>query len=107
MSRLRGFGGLRLAACICAALLILLVVVEWWFASVSEAAPGGGELDSPADAPAGDTVARPASGTARDWEIAREHFTWAVAQPPGTFPRFGDLLARIGDHVERAVDEGG
>ena len=40
---------------------------------------------------------RPAAGTARDWEIAREHFAWAVAQPPGTFPRFGDLLARIGE----------
>ena len=40
---------------------------------------------------------RPASGTARDWEIAREHFAWAVAQPPGTFPRFGDLLAGIGE----------
>jgi len=40
---------------------------------------------------------RPASGTARDWEIAREHFTWAATQPPGAFPRFGDLLARIGE----------
>ena len=97
MSRLRRFGGLRLAACVCAALLILLVVVEWWFASVSEGAPGGGEPESPADAPAGDTVARPASGTARDWEIAREHLTWAAAQPPGAFPRFGDLVARIGE----------
>ena len=97
MSRLRGIGGLRLAACVCAALLILLVVVEWRFAPVSEGAPGGGEQEPPADAPAGDTVARPASGTARDWEIAREQFTWAVTQPPGTFPRFGDLVARIGE----------
>ncbi|MDE2882952.1 MAG: DUF1460 domain-containing protein [Gemmatimonadota bacterium] len=40
---------------------------------------------------------RPAAGTARDWEIAREHFAWAVAQPPATFPRFGDLLARLGE----------
>ena len=48
--------------------------------------------------PASDNVAqRPASGTPRDWEIAREHFAWAAAQPPGTFPRFGDLLARIGE----------
>lgn len=44
-----------------------------------------------------DVLQRPASGTARDWEIAREHFTWAAAQPPGAFPRFGDLLARIGE----------
>ncbi len=48
-----------------------------------------------------DVPQRPASGTARDWEIAREHFTWATTQPPGAFPRFGDLLARIG---ERFVD---
>ena len=51
--------------------------------------------------PVGDAVdevpQRPASGTARDWEIARDHFAWAIAQPPGTFPRFGDLLARIGE----------
>ena len=97
MSSLRRFGGLRLAACVCAALLILLVVVESWFASVSEGASGGGELESSGNAPAGDTLDRPASGTARDWEIAREHFAWAVAQPPGSFPRFGDLVARIGE----------
>ena len=97
MSWLRRFGGLRLVACVCAALLILLVVVEWWFASVSGGASGGGELESPAYAPAGDTLDRPASGTARDWEVAWEHFAWAVAQPPGSFPRFGDLVARIGE----------
>ena len=97
MSWLRTPRGLRLAACVCAALLILLVVVEWWFASVSEGAPGGGESESPTAAPVGDTVDRPASGTARDWEIAWEHFTWAVAQPPGSFPSFGDLVARIGE----------
>ena len=44
-----------------------------------------------------DTTLRPASGTPRDWEIAREHFAWAAVQPPGTFPRFGDLVARIGE----------
>jgi len=38
-----------------------------------------------------------AAGTDRDWEIARDHFEWAVAQRPDTFPRFGDLLARIGE----------
>ena len=51
-----------------------------------------------ASQPAVDEVPqRPASGTPRDWEIAREHFTWAATQPPGTFPRFGDLVARIGE----------
>lgn len=40
---------------------------------------------------------RPASGTDRDWEIARDHFEWAVAQRPDTFPHFGDLLVRIGE----------
>lgn len=87
---------MRLAACVCAALLILVVVIEWRFASVPEGAAGGGP-ELPAVSPAGDTVSRPASGTARDWEIAREHFAWAVAQPPGAFPRFGDLVARIGE----------
>jgi len=97
VSRLRRLGGLRLAACVCAALLIVLVVLEWWFASGSEGAPRGSELESPENVPAGDTVGRPASGTPRDWEIAREHFMWAVTQPPGSFPRFGDLVARIGE----------
>ncbi len=40
---------------------------------------------------------RPAAGTARDWEIAREQVAWAVDQRPDTFPRFGGLLARIGE----------
>lgn len=57
-----------------------------------------GEQESRVSQPAGDEAPqRPASGTARDWEIAREHFAWAVAQPPGGLPRFGDLLARIGE----------
>ena len=58
--------------------------------------------DADASQPAeDDALQRSASGTPRDWEIAREHFTWAATQPPGAFPRFGDLLARIG---ERFVD---
>jgi hypothetical protein len=58
--------------------------------------------DSQVAQPTQDEAAqRPAAGTARDWEIARDHFIWATTQPPGTFPRFGDLLARLG---ERFVD---
>ncbi len=66
----------------------------------------GGDQNLVASQPAVDEVPqplvdelpqRPASGTPRDWEIAREHFTWAATQPPGTFPRFGDLVARIGE----------
>lgn len=58
----------------------------------------GGDQNLVASQPAVDEVSqRPASGTPRDWEIAREHFTWAATQPPGTFSRFGDLVARIGE----------
>ena len=60
---------------------------------------GGSAASEVSEGPpqAADTLDRPASGTARDWEIAWEHFTWAVAQPPGSFPRFGDLVARIAE----------
>ena len=44
-----------------------------------------------------DAQQRPAAGTARDWELARGHVAWAVDQQPDTFPRFGDLLARVGE----------
>lgn len=44
---------------------------------------------------------RPAEGTARDWEIAREQLAWALEQRLDTLPRFGDALARIG---ERFID---
>ena len=44
---------------------------------------------------------RPAEGTARDWEIAREQLAWALDQRLDTLPRFGDVLARIG---ERFID---
>ena len=57
----------------------------------------GGREAQVSQAAEDDLLQRPAAGTARDWEIAREHFAWAVTQPPGTFPRFGDLLARIGE----------
>ena len=57
-----------------------------------------GGRDSQVAQPAGDEAPqRPAAGTARDWEIAREHFIWATTQPPAAFPRFGDLLARLGE----------
>ena len=44
---------------------------------------------------------RPAEGTARDWEIARAQFSWALEQRLDTLPRFGHALARIG---ERFID---
>lgn len=57
---------------------------------------GGG--DAEASRTAEDEVPqRPAAGTGRDWEIARELFAWAVAEPPGAFTRFGDLVVRIGE----------
>ena len=70
--------------------------------SGSEVSPGSGAAaaeTSPEGSPSrpGDSPSRSASGTARDWEIAREHFAWARAQRPDTIPRFGDLLARIGE----------
>ena len=40
---------------------------------------------------------RPAEGTDRDWEIAREQLAWALAERLDTLPRFGDVLARIGE----------
>ena len=71
--------------------LAMIGVVAW--ESRSE-----GEQVTEVSEPASDNVAqRPASGTARDWEIAREHFAWAVAQGSGTFTNFGDLVARIGE----------
>ena len=47
--------------------------------------------------PAAAEPQRPTSGTPRDWEIAREHFVWARGQRTDADPRFGDLLARIGE----------
>ena len=44
---------------------------------------------------------RPADGTARDWEIAREQLSWALGARLDTLPRFGVALARIG---ERFID---
>ena len=71
--------------------LAAIGVVVWESRSEGEQVPEVSE-------PASDNVAqRPASGTARDWEIAREHFAWAVAQGSGTFTNFGDLVARIGE----------
>ena len=77
----------------------MIGVVAWESRSESEQVPEVSE-------PAGDNVAqRPASGTARDWEIAREHFAWAVAQGADTFTNFGDLVARIGERFVGAPYE--
>ena len=59
-----------------------------------------GACTGAAEAGAG-TQERPAHGTARDWQIAREQLTWALEQRLDTLPRFGDALARIG---ERFID---
>ena len=68
-------------------------------------AEGGSGQQPPAEAaPEGlpeTTQERPAEGTPRDWEIAREQFAWALEQRLDTLPRFGDVLARIG---ERFID---
>jgi len=40
---------------------------------------------------------RPASGTERDWEIARERVEWARAEGLDRAPEFGDVVARIGE----------
>ena len=42
---------------------------------------------------------RPAEGTDRDWEIAREAVGWALDRRLDTLPRFGDVLARIGERL--------
>ena len=74
-----------------ALLLAVIGYVIWQGRSADEQNPG---VSQPVE---DELPQRPASGTARDWEIAREHFTWAATQPPGAFPLFGDLLARIGE----------
>lgn len=40
---------------------------------------------------------RPAAGTERDWEIAADHLRWAHQQRLDTLPRFGGVLAAIGE----------
>lgn len=74
-----------------ALLLTVIGYVIWQGGSADEQTPG---VSQPAEE---ELPQRPHSGTARDWEIAREQFAWATAQPPGTFPRFSDLLAHIGE----------
>ena len=79
--------------------LAMIGVVAW------ESRSGGEDVPEVSE-PSSDNVAqRPASGTARDWEIAREHFAWAVAQGPATFTNFGDLVARIGERFVGAPYE--
>ena len=42
---------------------------------------------------------RPAKGTARDWQIARQHVAWALAHRRDASPAFGELLGAIGDRL--------
>ena len=42
---------------------------------------------------------RPAGGTARDWQIAREQVAWAMAHRRDAGPEFGELLAAIGERL--------
>ncbi len=64
--------------------------------SEAEGAGGGAQ-----EGPEGVIQERPAEGTERDWEIAREQLSWAQNARLDTLPRFGDALARIG---ERFID---
>ena len=62
---------------------------------------GHQDAEVPQPTVAAATQERPAEGTARDWQIAREQLSWALGQRLDTLPRFGDALARIG---ERFID---
>lgn len=63
-------------------------------ACVALALPGA----TPAHAQqAGAESLRPAAGTERDWEIAADHLRWAHQQRLDTLPRFGGVLAAIGE----------
>ncbi len=46
--------------------------------------------------PSASSPNRPASGTARDWEIVAEHLRWAQGERLDTLPHFGDVLVAIG-----------
>ena len=65
---------------------------------------GGGSAGqevTEAHPPAADTLDRPAEGTERDWEIAREHFRWGASIPKDSLAHFGELVRRI---AERFLD---
>ena len=77
-----------------AALLVFLGPPAW------DGSSAGQEV-SEAPRPAADTLDRPAAGTERDWEIAREHFRWGASIPTDSLPHFGELVRRI---AERFLD---
>lgn len=61
----------------------------------------------PAGALAQDATPRPAGGTARDWEIAREQVAWALEQGLDATPEFGELVAAVGQRFLGADYEPG
>lgn len=60
----------------------------------------------PVGVAAQDTM-RPAAGTARDWEIAREQVAWALDQGLDAAPDFGATVAAIGERFVGADYEPG
>ena len=77
-----------------AALLLFLGAPAW-------GGRAAGQEVSEAPRPAADTLERPAEGTERDWEIAREHFRWGASIPRDSLAHFGELVRRI---AERFLD---
>ena len=77
------------------AALLLLVGAPAWDGS------SAGQEVAEAPRPAADTLERPAEGTERDWEIAREHFRWGASIPRDSLAHFGELVRRI---AERFLD---
>lgn len=53
--------------------------------------------DTPASLHTQDGSTRPAEGTPRDWEIAREQVAWALDQGLDAAPDFGATIAAIGE----------
>lgn len=52
-----------------------------------------------AAAPCARAQPRPAGGTEKDWEIAREQVAWAIVQRREAEPEFGTLVAAIGERL--------
>ena len=61
----------------------------------------------PAALRAQDAATRPAGGTPRDWEIAREQVAWALERGLGAAPEFGHVVASIGERFVGAAYEPG
>ena len=71
-------------------------------ASEERTAQAAGVLAAPAGQGRPEEIQeRPAEGTERDWQVAREQLSWAQKARLDTLPRFGDALARVG---ERFID---